>query len=104
FSISPPVWQRWWFRLSLAVIVAAILLWLHRYRTLRLVELERIRTRIATDLHDDSGAGLSQIAVLTEVARTRVNENKDGGPDMNRGLCTIGSVSRERAESMSDIV
>ncbi len=104
FSISPTVWQRWWFRVSLAVIVAAILFWLHRYRTLRLVELERIRTRIATDLHDDIGAGLSQIAVLTEVARTRVNENKDGGPDMNRALCTIGSVSRELAESMSDIV
>ena len=35
----------------------------------RMVEMERVRTRIAADLHDDIGAGLSQIAVLSEVAR-----------------------------------
>jgi ligand-binding sensor domain-containing protein/two-component sensor histidine kinase len=101
FSISPPVWQRWWFRLLLAMITGGILVWLHRYRTVRLLELERIRTRIATDLHDDIGAGLSQIAVLTEVAGTRVGQ---GAPDLKGALSKIGSVSRELAESMNDIV
>lgn len=101
FSISPAVWKRWWFRLLVSICLLGILYWLHRYRTLRLLELERVRTRIAADLHDDIGAGLSQIAVLTEVARTRIN---DGPPDLRTMLSSIGSVSRELTESMSDIV
>ena len=33
--------------------------------------MERVRGRIATDLHDDIGSGLSQIAILSEVAIKR---------------------------------
>jgi ligand-binding sensor domain-containing protein/two-component sensor histidine kinase len=101
FAISPRLWQRWWFRLALAIGMAAVVYWLHRYRTLRLLELEKVRTRIATDLHDDIGSGLSQIAVLAEVARRRVTS---GAPDLQAELRDIGSVSRELADSMSDIV
>jgi len=101
FSISPPIPQRWWFRLLAAIVAGGMLFWLHRYRTLRLLELERIRTRIATDLHDDIGAGLSQIAVLTEVASTRVS---DSTPELKGTLSRIVYVSRELSESMNDIV
>jgi hypothetical protein len=41
----------------------------HRSRVARLLELEHIRTRIASDLHDDIGASLSHIALLSEVVR-----------------------------------
>ena len=101
FTVLSPVWQRWWFRLLIALTVAAMLLWLHRYRTLRLLEMERIRTRIATDLHDEIGSGLSQIAIMTEVARSRLS---NGAPDLKGALSNIGSVSRELVESMNDIV
>ena len=47
--------------------------WLHHYRVTRLLELERVRTRIATDLHDDIGSSLSQIAILSEVANRQVD-------------------------------
>jgi Y_Y_Y domain len=68
FTIRAPFWQRWWFRLLLVVLAVGALYWLHRYRTMRILELERVRTHIATDLHDDIGSGLSQIAILSEVA------------------------------------
>ena len=45
---------------------------IYRYRVGRLIELERVRTRIATDLHDDIGASLSLIAMLSEVAQRQV--------------------------------
>ncbi len=101
FAIQAPVWQRWWFRLLIALSAAGVVYRLHRYRISRLLELERIRTRIATDLHDDIGSTLSQIAVLTEVAQIRVGEDK---PDLKETLSRIGSVSRDLSESMSDIV
>ena len=50
----------------LALLVATR--FIYRYHTRRLLELERVRTRIATDLHDDIGASLSKIAILSDVA------------------------------------
>ena len=35
----------------------------------RLAELERVRRRIATDLHDDIGSSLTQISIISEVLR-----------------------------------
>jgi ligand-binding sensor domain-containing protein/signal transduction histidine kinase len=99
FTVLAPLWQRWWFRAALLCAALGLLYWLHRYRIVRLLEMERLRTRIASDLHDDIGSGLSQIAVLTEVAR---------GPghagDLDAMLGNIGALSRELADSMRDIV
>jgi signal transduction histidine kinase len=65
------------------------------------VKLERMRTAIATDLHDDIGASLSQIAVLSEVAR--VDRNL-GQPQANDRLDRVATLARELADSMSDVV
>ncbi len=99
FVILPPIWQRWWFITpSLAIIVAAAFL-VHRYRISRLLELEQVRTRIATDLHDDIGAGLSRLAILSEVARHDAGETTVG-----ERLGEIAQGSRQLVDSMSDIV
>jgi len=73
---------------------------LYRYRVAQLLELERVRTHIATDLHDDIGSSLSQIAVLSEVVRRQV----DGAAEVSQPLSTIASTSRDLVDSMSDIV
>ncbi|HLK20579.1 MAG TPA: histidine kinase, partial [Bryobacteraceae bacterium] len=98
FLILPPLWLRWWFLLSMVLLAAAVVYWLHRYRVKRLLDLERVRTRIATDLHDDVGSSLSQIAILSEVVRR-------GKPaDVRAQLSDIGAISRELVDSMGDIV
>jgi signal transduction histidine kinase len=65
----------------------------------RLLEIERVRMRIATDLHDDIGSSLSQIAILSEVAHQRAAGGKAGEP-----VDRIGALSRELLDSISDIV
>lgn len=101
FTILPPVWLRWWFVTGVLSAVAASVLGLHRYRLAKALELERVRTRIATDLHDDIGANLTRIAILSEVARQRAaqGESVPEGP-----LTSIATISRESVSSMSDIV
>ena len=74
-------------------------IWVHRARVARLLEIERVRTRIATDLHDDIGSSLSQIAILSEVAHQRAAGGKAGEP-----IERIGALSRELLDSISDIV
>jgi len=102
FRLLAPVWQRGWFQA--AILVAALLaaLALHRLRTEHLLQLERVRTRIATDLHDDIGASLSQMAILSEVIARRA-----GGSDstlVQNYATKIAAIARELIDSMSDIV
>lgn len=99
FQISRPVWQRWWFLILAASLIGFLIYSLYRYRVAQLLKLERVRTRIATDLHDDIGSSLSQIAILSEVVRQKVGDN-----GANEPLNLIANTSREMVDSMSDIV
>ena len=71
FAIMPPIWQRPYFIALLALACGALAYAAYRYRVARLLEIADMRTRIATDLHDDIGANLTRIALLSEVARPR---------------------------------
>jgi signal transduction histidine kinase len=77
FVISPPWWQSWWFRMLAGLIVFCLLVITIRIYYLRKLKkkfailekqqaIEKERTRIATDMHDDLGAGLSTIRFLSE--------------------------------------
>lgn len=123
FRILPPIWARWWF-IVLAVLALAGCVWLwerararrlrhvlalqraeqalNRSRAERLAEIERVRRRIATDLHDDIGSSLTQIAILSEVIRQRTGNN--GASAAAEPLQMIAAASRELVDSMSDIV
>lgn len=99
FTVLRPIWQRWWFLALAALSVSGIIYAIYRYRVKRLLELERVRTRIATDLHDDIGSSLSKIAILSEVVR-----QKTAGNGASEPLEIIANTSREMVDSMSDIV
>lgn len=105
FTVAAPVWQRWWF-IALAVgAIGGLTFAAYRYRVRQLLALERMRTRIATDLHDEVGSSLSQIAILSEVARLRLPRN--GQPDAAGAaepMEKVAVTSREAVDAMSDIV
>lgn len=101
FEVLPPFWKRWWFSLTAVIVAAMAALGVHRYRLGLAVELERMRVGIATDLHDDIGSGLSQLAILSDLVRRRL----DGAVPMAiEPLACIGVISRELVDSMEDIV
>src|SRR5439155_697243 len=83
----PPYWMTWWFRLLAAASIAAAAFATHRYDLERKLQLERLRTRIAHDLHDDLGASLSRVALLSELA-SRQN------PGASRRFSEIAEVAR----------
>jgi ligand-binding sensor domain-containing protein/signal transduction histidine kinase len=101
FEILPPIWARWWF---IAFFVAAATLIIHggyRLKLQRQLELERLRARIAADLHDDLGASLSRVAIMSESARLEL----DRSPEESRArLGEIASTARGMVDGMSDLV
>ena len=119
FKILPPVWLRWWFLALAASLVAAAGFVstrsrsrrlterrrsedaLRKAREERLAELELVRKRIATDLHDDIGSSLTRISLLSEVVRRRAGV---AAAPLAEPLSSIASLSRELVDSMSDIV
>ena len=79
-NVQPHFWQTWWFLAGLTVVsFAAVTGAVYRVSTgrlqrrLELVErqraIEQDRARIARDIHDDLGAGLTQISLFSELLR-----------------------------------
>jgi signal transduction histidine kinase len=100
-TVRPPLWQRAWFRLLVLIAIGLAATLAYRLRVARLLELERVRTRIASDLHDDIGSNLSRMAILSEVAKRQIG---DSAPEPARHLTEIADNARTLIDSMSDIV
>ncbi len=104
-------WQSWWF-----VGVTAVALLSAVGGTVRLIErqkaksrlkrleqegaLERERTRIAQDLHDEMGAKLCRISFLSEHAR----RDSANPAEMQEQIKSISDDSREVLHSLDEIV
>jgi len=101
FSIAAPVWRRPGFILLAAATLAAGAVAAHRARLAQVMRVERVRTRIAADLHDDIGAGLSEVAVLAEVVRRRLGEDD---PESRSLMEEVARTARQLVDSMSEIV
>ncbi|MFI5180936.1 MAG: two-component regulator propeller domain-containing protein [Thermoanaerobaculia bacterium] len=99
FTVLAPFWRRWWFLTLAAAAVAAAGWTALRYRLGHLVEIVRVRTRIAEDLHDDIGSNLTRIAILSEIARRNVGEG-----EVATVLGRIAETARALVGSMSDAV
>ncbi|MBP1656620.1 MAG: signal transduction histidine kinase [Bacteroidetes bacterium] len=98
--ILPPYWQTWWFRLLVAIVVIALVALAYNYRVARLLEMERLRVRISSDLHDEIGSNLSAIALQSDMLRSAVSMGDKG----NDRLMEISRSARQMANDLRDIV
>ena len=76
FRIDAPFWLQGWF-IALCTISAATLVYLlYRYRLNQALKIERIRTKISTDLHDDIGSTLSSISIMSDMIMHSPHESR----------------------------
>jgi len=95
-------WQRLGLGLVIAVVLfvaAVILVWLHRQRRERHAEMERLRQRIAQDLHDEIGSSLGSIALI---AQDILAVGGQSGPARD-DLVEIKDIADETVAAMRDI-
>ena len=99
FTVLPHIWERWWFVSLGAMAFLGALYAAHSYRLANIVAMQNMRTRLARDLHDDIGSGLSKIVILSEVAR-----RGNGGGPVPEALDHIAESSREVLDAVGDLV
>ncbi|MGD8427516.1 MAG: two-component regulator propeller domain-containing protein [Balneolaceae bacterium] len=100
FTVLAPFWMRWWFICIVLVLIVLIVLFVYNYyRVRKMVDIERMRVRIASDLHDDVGSALTEIALQSDFLQTM-----DVTEDLQESLQQIGSQSRKIVTSLDDIV
>lgn len=101
FQVLAPWWELPWVIALAAVAACAAAYAAYRFRLAHLLSLERVRTRIATDLHDEMGANLSRISLLSEVAARGIPPSAGRSSEIVR---EIGGLARELFDGTADIV
>ena len=99
-TVLPAYWQTWWFVASVSLLLALLITLAYRYRISRLLELERLRLRIAADLHDELGSQLSSIAMSTSF----IEQSAEISTDQKARLSRVRSTAEDAAEAIRNIV
>jgi signal transduction histidine kinase len=97
---QPHYWQTWWSKLAIPTAITLALIAWYRSRVTRLQEIERLRVQIAADLHDDVGARLTKVAMVTEW----VDHETDAGDRNKENIVSIARTTREVIQAMDEIV
>lgn len=104
FSVHPPWYRQPWALAAYALLLGAVVFSVHRARVSVLLGLERQRTRIAMDLHDEIGSGLGSIGILAGVLSGSGTRSERGPPRERHLAREIAQTSEQLGEALSDIV
>ncbi len=100
FRILPPFWMSAWFIIIVVLAVSGIIFMIYQFwKTKKMIEIERMRVQIASDLHDDVGSSLTELALQTDFLQMG-----DLSDNVKRTLKQIGEHSRKIVSSLDDIV
>ena len=110
-TIKNPYWKTWWFYLLELLLVAGAIVWITRVTTQRKLknqieklerqkELSADRMRISQEMHDDIGAGLTQISLISESAKNRSQH----GNFITNELDDISATARQLVNNIGEII
>jgi signal transduction histidine kinase/streptogramin lyase len=109
--VDPFYWQTWWFRGLTVTLFTAGVIGIVRYLSFRRLRgrmlelkqqaaLHRERARIARDMHDEVGAKLTRLSLLSDMAAAGPNLQ----PDANADVREISDTARETILAFDEIV
>ena len=100
FIIRSPYWQTWWFYSLIALLVILLFYVFYLYRIRQLKNLQKVRNRIATDLHDDIGSTLTNINMLSEISRKNLGQPAEAEKFLQRITEEVTATS----QALNDII
>lgn len=100
-TILPPFWLTWWFIASMILILLSVIYFISTVRIRNLLAIEKLKMKLAADLHDNIGSGLTEISILSELTSREMHNGSGNG---TQNLKSISETSRKLVDNMSDIV
>ncbi len=100
-EILPPFWKTLWFLIGIILLIGGVIFYGIYSYIRQLLAIERLRAKLAADLHDSIGASLTEISILSEVISSKLT---DKSVEITNNLKLISKKSRQLVDEMSDIV
>lgn len=98
--ILPKFWQTWWFWSLILSGAVGLLTLAYRYRIYQMQRVERTRYRIASDLHDDIGSKISNVALRLDL----VSQDPSLGTTQQTKVLNLAQVARRVVDDLRDTV
>jgi ligand-binding sensor domain-containing protein/two-component sensor histidine kinase len=102
FEIKKAFWQTWWFYILIGLALFTGIYVLFRYRLRQKINLLEMRNRISQDLHDEIGASISGINLLSQMAAEKLRNNETG--EAADYLSKVKNYTQDVIEKLSDMV
>jgi len=110
FEVLPFWYNTWWFRTMYILLAFSVLWQINRQSTLRKLAkqkadiekqlaLERERERIARDIHDDLGSGISAIHLLSNFSKNKIKD-----PEIQVEFAKIAASSAKLNRNIREII
>ena len=99
FTVLPYFWQTYWFKLAAGLGVAGIFWLVFFVRISRLRAMERLRLRIAIDLHDEIGSNLNTISLLAHIMENNLKASPSGAD-----ATEVRGVAVQTFDTLRDII
>lgn len=112
FTVLPFFWQTWWFKglvslgsiLLASFLTASVVERINRRRRIaaeRQQAIERERIRIARDIHDEIGAGLTQVSLISSLIS---NDRSTQGELPTQHVSELTQITADLAQRLDEII
>jgi ligand-binding sensor domain-containing protein/two-component sensor histidine kinase len=100
FHIAAPFYKSWWFILLCFLLTVTLIAYLIKIKERRRLAQQKLRDKIARDLHDDVGSSISGINLFSKMALAKMNDDMESKELVQK----IVDRSETMVDAMSDIV
>jgi ligand-binding sensor domain-containing protein/anti-sigma regulatory factor (Ser/Thr protein kinase) len=110
FYVKPKWYQTWWFKTLIALAFVTIVYGIYRMRINQLKKEQRIRTKLASDLHDDLGSTMNSVKVYANLAIMEKQPDKylplikEGSQEAITGIRDIIWVLDDKKNSLEQLL
>lgn len=99
-TVTPPFTQTVWFYLIIISTILLLIYGWHRHQLNQFMQLQRVRSEISGDLHDELGSRLSSLSYMSLIAQKKFPENKE----LSAMLEKINQNSMKVSASLREII
>ena len=98
-KVQPIFYKTWWFILLSILLTGALIYGIFQYQLDQRLQVQRIRMKLSSDLHDEMSGLLSGIAMQSDILQMMTSDKES-----KSRLKIIGEVSRKAMSKMSDVI